>query len=289
MRPVDERRWRTLGNELVAGLRRLDAVLLEFQQFLGSIFNQQEADNLRQHDYKHRPLEVSGKYRLPEEVEGKRQANDDRQYRVQKWLAVGTWLAFIAAVIYAGINYRMLSEMRKSTKAAQDALTVSQRPWVGITTPIHAEVIQFKQDEFGIRTWIPMKNFGPSPALKVMAVWLMTDPIMVHGGIIDEEGPVTEAIESSCSLAELVTEPELLRNGFTLFPSEELRQDRTQTVRIADPGAVPMAALGGCIVYRDQFNKFVHHTRFCLKSPGSFLSFKQTGVLETCSIGAGAD
>jgi hypothetical protein len=51
-----------------------------------------------------------------------------------------TFLTFVAAAIYAGINYKMLDEMRKSADAAKSAadtaargLESSGRPWVKVT------------------------------------------------------------------------------------------------------------------------------------------------------------
>src|SRR5271167_2110223 len=155
-------------------------------------------------------------------------------------------------------------------ETARDALIVSQRPWVGITTPIHAKVSQVKNDEFVIVTTVSVKNFGPSPALKVIVICTMA-------GTIEAE-QLEQEITSNCNLAEVVTDPSILKTGFTLFPNEVMTRDNNQTVKIEHPEMAFGAVFGGCIVYRDQFDKSIHHTRFCLKSPGSFMWFKNTGT-----------
>jgi hypothetical protein len=224
------------------------------------------------------------------------QRHQDRHQRTQDSIRHAAWATFAAVFLYAGITALQWNEMRKATHAAiksadtaRDALIVSQRPWVSVTKPFRAEVTQVKKNEFSIRTLIPVKNFGPSPALKVIAVWKMIPITANEFGIVEEEAPVKEIIDSMCGTAELVSDPTLFQEGFTLFPNEALTRDGKQTVIIENPSDVVTSALGGCIAYRDQFNKTVHHTRFCLENTGPFMSFKKTGALVPCNIATGAD
>lgn len=62
-----------------------------------------------------------------------------KQLRVQKLLTVGTWLAFVAAGIYAGIAAKQLTQMRKATRAATKAANIAAaqivldaRPWINL-------------------------------------------------------------------------------------------------------------------------------------------------------------
>jgi hypothetical protein len=92
---------------------------------------------------------------IPENVQRQKHTSDNRQFRVQVWLAIATTLAFIAAAIYAEVAAfqwqtmnRTYTEIRKQTKSVQDAATAAQdsadvankalryakesdRPWVG--------------------------------------------------------------------------------------------------------------------------------------------------------------
>ena len=65
MRPADERRWREIGNELLAELRRLNVVLLELQEQIRAVCNQQEAHQQRQNDYFGTSVLVRQRYCCP--------------------------------------------------------------------------------------------------------------------------------------------------------------------------------------------------------------------------------
>ena len=81
------------------------------------------------------PPEVRAELSIPESVEGARRAYQDKQYRLQKWLTIGTWCAFIAAAIYAGVATLQWSEMKKATQQgvanADRNFRRDERAWVG--------------------------------------------------------------------------------------------------------------------------------------------------------------
>jgi hypothetical protein len=91
-------------------------------------------------------IKLKAELHTPGRVELQRTANEDRNYRLQLWLTVGTWLAFIAAAIYAGITYKMLREMRDSGRLQQrhtlaaeqsvgvlrESMTYEEQGWLSI-------------------------------------------------------------------------------------------------------------------------------------------------------------
>ncbi len=111
-----------------------------------------------------------------DEAEGKRQANDDRHYRVQNSIRWATWSAFIAATIYAGIAAKQLDEMRKATKATQQAANtasesfisnqrwteISMRPYLGLENAVLA-IQPIAHDQLGIK--VEIRNSGKTPAV----------------------------------------------------------------------------------------------------------------------------
>jgi hypothetical protein len=60
--------------------------------------------------------------RIPAEERAKNDAYRDKAHRQQVWLTWGTWLAFIAAAVYAGIAARQLHELRRTNNLTQQAL-----------------------------------------------------------------------------------------------------------------------------------------------------------------------
>ena len=76
-------------------------------------------------------IKVTAELRTPEHIERQKIANDDRRYRLQRWLTVGAWLAFAAAAVYAWLTYEMLREMRDSSQL-QRRDTVAAEQSVGV-------------------------------------------------------------------------------------------------------------------------------------------------------------
>jgi hypothetical protein len=58
------------------------------------------------------PLPVIAELQIPEADKTERRTQYDRSHGLQIWLTVGTWLAFIAAAVYAGIAAYQLKAMR---------------------------------------------------------------------------------------------------------------------------------------------------------------------------------
>lgn len=60
------------------------------------------------------PLLVKGELQEPAAIRAEKGASDRRNRTIQLWLTVGTWLAFLAAAIYAGLALRQWKTMEKT-------------------------------------------------------------------------------------------------------------------------------------------------------------------------------
>jgi hypothetical protein len=86
------------------------------------------------------PLPVLAELQIPEADKRERRDQHEQNRCLQIWLTVGTWLAFLAAAIYAGetscivrTTNHTYEEMHKQTTAAQqsaEAAIAAQRPWL---------------------------------------------------------------------------------------------------------------------------------------------------------------
>jgi hypothetical protein len=112
-------------------LRLLRAVadnLRAILQGIRSISDQYERQNTREQPPAPSPV-IRAEVQIPEGIQRNNQANSNRDHRDQLWLIWGTWLAFIAAAIYAGISRYQLSEIQKQTTVAEQ----QSRPWIKVT------------------------------------------------------------------------------------------------------------------------------------------------------------
>ncbi|MGB6386170.1 MAG: hypothetical protein WBE52_11525 [Terriglobales bacterium] len=122
------------------------------------------------------PIQISAELHTPENIEGDRARRDNRQYGLQQWLTVGTWLAFIAAAVYAGIAREQLRTAKsqfveaqrvskEQFKTAQDAsakqFQIDQRPYVW-NSAIEARFDENQRIAFAD---IYLMDFGKSPAI----------------------------------------------------------------------------------------------------------------------------
>ena len=193
-----------LGKRILTELRGLGATLLGVQEQIRSIRDQQEATNQQQQQYT--PI-LRAELHIPESVERDRQTYEKKHYYLQKWLTLGTWLAFSAAAIYAGVAAyqacltrrairnseesfkQTLCQMKTQTTAQQttasnSALTlktiisnfhVEQRPYVVVSR------FEMTKNAAGQDTvHIAFGNVGRTPALD-----LYLDPATTHAWVGD--------------------------------------------------------------------------------------------------------
>jgi hypothetical protein len=64
---------------------------------------------------------------IPEAIKTESKADSDRNYSLQKWIAIGTWLAFFSVSIYAYLTLREWREMIYARHQAQGAVEAAIR------------------------------------------------------------------------------------------------------------------------------------------------------------------
>jgi hypothetical protein len=174
-------------------LRGIRDSLLAIQQEIRFVRDQQESQNTQEQTPSPAPV-ISAELQFPERIERNNQSNSDREYRIQKWLAFGTWLAFVAAAIYAGISKYQLGELKRQADSAsaqigimQKQLEATDRPWLKVDAPQLALPLTFDADGvMHAHFSITVSNVGKSAATNVM---------LIAGIVIPKQG------------AELFTEP----------------------------------------------------------------------------------
>jgi len=205
---------------------------------------------------------------------------------------------------------------RDSVTAVQKQMFVDQRPWVGVTSPIVVSSIKRDRERIVFEYAVSIKNFGKSPALRVMA----------SAGVVFDSKDVKRNQEFECGSsrqfadakifeyidreghnvsiddANLRKIPPYLRekwgirnlkpiekHGTTLFPGEVSTQPITFSGEVKQETSAT-TYFPGCIIYRDQFsNSVIHETRFCQETSGALASYVIGTPLVNCSIRNTAD
>lgn len=177
------RQFIVLAKKLRKDVRKaLSTLHNDFQQYTRAI---RDAPKREQQDQKPElpPLVVQAELHVPENIERDRQTHENRQHRLQIWVVIGTWAAFAAASIYAGVAYLQWREMIGATDAAGRAVDESRRNRVQAERSLKATIDQFHLDQ---RAWlgvdsvsglpklnedfvidVVVKNTGKTPAMKV--------------------------------------------------------------------------------------------------------------------------
>lgn len=152
----------------------------------------------REREESKKETKVSAEIRFPELVERDRASQQKKQHRTQKIIAAGTWAAFVAASIYAGLAARQLIQMRKATTAAtqanidaQDRFRKDERPyiWLSANGFGHPEVSPTGQIVWTYHFTV----YGKSPAFNVRS----RRYISVDGGpFVESYGAPQQSIPS---------------------------------------------------------------------------------------------
>lgn len=208
-------------------------------------------------------MRIRAELTAPEHIEHQRTANDDRNYSLQKWLVWGTWLAFLAAGVYAGISLKIWREMQQQTCIQRNAAMNSERAWLGLDSGPRIDIVSLEHDKFQAVIQVMGRNFGKGPAFNAM----------IDSRIVTAE--VDNNVQSSCNL---------------MFPfvglkptwpggSSDENMFKHEWGQVVFPGQ-PFGSIGnysggnvvnvlgkeayviGCIVYKDQFSE-PHWTKFC--------------------------
>jgi cell division protein FtsL len=189
---------------------------------------------------------------------------------------------------------------QKSADIAHDALTRSNRPWVGVDSVHLTEPIGFiKAGDEKDPTYfvsgsfeITIKNYGSSPALSVKNFIEAYDPSMFTKQKFDPKdpfAPLRKFGDSTCAMLSNDRNEFSKKNprafGGAIFPT----QTTVYTGGIS--GFAKERAKGaqwiqlvGCTVYRDQFGEKLHHTHYCFIAP-----IGKTGAVNNCESNSDAD
>jgi hypothetical protein len=138
-------------------------------------------------------IKLSAELHTPKEVETDRNRRDDRQYGIQRLLAIGTWGAFIAAAIYAGLTYHQIRvtkrQFAESQRVSKEQFDTAQKASLSQFHQSERPYVWVKSGELGTPEFVLDKtpatgadlttgqvvwtfhvtNYGKSPALNVMA------------------------------------------------------------------------------------------------------------------------
>src|ERR1700722_11078051 len=111
-------------------LRSIRDSLIAIHQDIRSIRDQKESGGEHPKIPPPSPI-VNAELQIPERIERDNQSNSNREYRLQKWLTVGTWLAFVAAAIYAAIAYRQKVTMDNTFHQIENQNTLLRKQLEG--------------------------------------------------------------------------------------------------------------------------------------------------------------
>jgi len=198
-------------------------------------------------------------------ADAKNYALDHRRYRLEwKGFRMARWGAVVLA-IYTALTAVIAIYSIRSVNAAHEALTRSNRPWLGKDGDVALQVSNTGEDFIGGSISFTVRNFGPSPALHVG--YGIQPFVRIRDGKDAWNETHEEARKQACQLADTLA----FIGGDSIFP----QQGGTYTTSGAfrTPGfkkAYKLFLISGCLAYRDQFdpNRTTHHTTFCVVGPG---------------------
>jgi hypothetical protein len=120
LRTVLKNIGRDIG-DIRAGIASLIAPRQDVQELISTIRNSNEADQLNREHEQSVLVSLRAKEQVRKTNERHSRRYQYKNYRIQKWLAIGTWLTFAAAAIYAAIAASTYHEIQKQTAEAQRA------------------------------------------------------------------------------------------------------------------------------------------------------------------------
>lgn len=287
-------------NDLASIVTQLSSI----QQIFEHLVKAEEEERNRKQETEKVPLEVTGIFRLPEAIETKRSADQDKQHTTQKIIAVAAWAAFIAALAYAVIARLQLNEMQEQTREIyrqadienQDAgvkaqqwlseFRVAQQQAQAAEASANAISTQMRQEE---RAWlIPalrIVSFKPNQPLVIPITFTnigKTAARKVHGefvALIVKNGEAVEFTLTNNNISSWIIEWGII------FPNDPLPADivvgRQPFKTIQDVLVIPtdvdikqldagqvFLLVYGRITYRDMFN-VEHWLKFCRNISGA--------------------
>jgi len=185
------------------------------------------------------------------------------------WMTCLTAVIAVAGVIGAcifinqlGVMQGQLTEMKATSRLAEETLEATQRPWVSIKPGIGPRGLYFDVNGANLDLVFSLKNSGPTPAVSVR----IEGAPRIDVGSNDR----INALEKVCTEAKAQAEHPRMA-AHTIFPGETLDMNITYT--FANKEQVALAAermhgfilpvVIGCVDYFFTFGERRHHqTRF---------------------------
>ena len=159
--PLDQnlitRRFIVLARKLRDDVRKaLSTSHRDLQKLTDAVSETAEATKEYKHDPLPIPLPVTAELQIPEADKREQRTQHHESHTLQKWLTVGTWPAFVAAGVYAGIDAWQTYEIRRNFRRDQRAMmkVTSEAPDMEanpVSYPVH------------------LSNVGKTPALNIRA------------------------------------------------------------------------------------------------------------------------
>jgi hypothetical protein len=193
----------------------------------------------------------------------------------------------VVYTIFTGLMYcankKAADAAKSAADTARDALVKSNRPWVGIDDqPVVVQIQEMNKGVWKFVVRYKVKNFGKDIALHIG-----------FAGKVSESGtPETFKSEADtfCAIAENLTKPIYPGDKGTgpyIFPGNWINKQGGQIGARVD-GSTKFDVIG-CIVYSDQFNSPIHHTRFCFMSKSTIAKVRPNQILSPCLVNEDAD
>jgi type II secretory pathway pseudopilin PulG len=209
------------------------------------------------------PLPVLAELKIPETDKTEQRTQYNRSHTLQIWLTVGTWLAFIAAAIYAGIAARQLWQMKRATYAAEQAANAAKSAAETASQTLISNMSNFHTEQ---RPYVNPENIRFDPALEQAH-----DPATIK--IDFHNAGRTPALKATFTLDAFVDGKKTVQQPRD-FPSElMIPSDRisgtSMNLWIKTPGdfegiiaGTKHLSIKGVIHYTDIFKEW-HPTTFC--------------------------
>lgn len=128
-----------------SSLASLIAPRPDIQDLARSIRDASEANQLRQAENWEQLVTFRTKEKVRETNERYARRYQYKNYRVQKWLAFGTWGAFVAAGVYAGFAAVTWREVQRQTKAVECASVAATQSVYVATAGLQQNQRQFEE------------------------------------------------------------------------------------------------------------------------------------------------
>lgn len=180
------------------------------------------------------------------------------------WTAWGTWVAVLAASVYAGIAAYQLGEVRKANVIARQQLEASARPWLSVDSvsiSVDNDFI-FQKNFIQSSVAIHIKNIGHSPATNVR----IFPQLQLEA---TQTTPSIDAVKSMCDGVGSQTTIEGL--GETIFPDREgqpvgylvgLQRKDVDRYWQDQPNRPDVLQIMGCVAYRSPLSGKPYYTGF---------------------------